>query len=90
MSTGWWDGVLFGAVIGSAVAVVTVHHEVRGLIQTVEAEKAKTARLEGEWRRLEVAHAAAERPERLKALAAQVGLAPPPVDRIRRWEEKKR
>ncbi|WP_217125208.1 cell division protein FtsL [Hydrogenophilus thiooxidans] len=89
MSAGWWDGVLVGAAIGSAIAVVTVHHEVRGLVRAVEAEKATGARIESEWRRLEVARAAAERPERLKAVAARMGLAPPAVARIRRWEEQK-
>jgi|YNPMSStandDraft_1061717.scaffolds.fasta_scaffold00448_20 cell division protein FtsL len=87
MSTSWWDGVLVGMVVGSAIAVVTVRHEVRERIQQLEMEKASTVRIEAQWRSLEVSRAAAEQPEALKRVAAQMGLSAPTPDRMRRWEE---
>lgn len=86
MSAGWWDGVLVGLVVGSAVALVTVQYEVRERIYQLEQEKASAARIEAQWRALEVARTAAEQPEQLQRAAEKMGLAPPTPERMRRWE----
>ncbi|MCX7946008.1 MAG: cell division protein FtsL [Hydrogenophilus sp.] len=90
MAAHWWDGVLLGAVVGSALAVVTLAHESREVVQELERERARAARLDTEWRRLQIERAAWSDPATLQAVARErLPLRPPAPNQIRRWEVRR-
>ncbi len=87
MKAHWVDGVLVGLLVGVAVVLVEMQHQVRDLIQELETEKARTEQLEAQWRRLQTEHAEWLQPQRLQELARRQGLRPPTPQQLRAWPE---